>query len=449
MLTIWGAPSGRLCDGLTRRSFFSAGTLGIAGLTLADVFRLRAEAGTPVRSPKSVIMVAMGGGPPHIDLYDLKPDAPEEFRGEYKPVASNVPGFDICESLPLQTKIADKLSLVRTVISHAKSHNASELMTGHALDEFGKGTKRPPFGSIVSWFRGACAMPPFVSLKTGATKFPLPEDPLYLGEAHRPFVPGYSRTIANLSLHRSVSPARLEDRKALLAALDTLRRDLDETRGTLAGVDAFTAQALDMISNHAVRDAFDVSKEPEKVRARFVGKYSGLNWLQAIRLAEAGVAVVAFDATDGGAWDLHGAGEVAGTAAQAKKNREAFRVLCHDHDQMVHAMVSELYTRGLEKNVVIVFCGEMGRTPRIKNGGRDHWDLGFALFAGGGFRTGQVIGKTSPRAEFAVDRPYTVQNLLATLYTHLGIDPTQSLKDHTGRPLALLDDVGPIAELIP
>src|SRR5262249_51745730 len=219
--------------------------------------------------------------------------------------------------LPLKTKIADKLSLVRSVISHAKSHNASELMTGHALDEFGKGIKRPPFGSVVSWFRGACAMPPFVSLKAGPTNAPLPEDPLYLGEAHRPFVPGYSRTVANLSLHRSVSPARLEDRKALLAAIDTLRRDLDETRGAMAGVDAFTAQALDMIGNPAVRDAFDVSKEPEHVRTNFVGKYSGLSWLQAIRLAEAGVAVVTFDATNGGAWDMHRAAGGAGASAQA------------------------------------------------------------------------------------------------------------------------------------
>lgn len=449
MLTIWGAPSGRLCDGISRRSFLSAGTLGVAGLTLADVFRLRAQAKTSVRSARSVIMVAMGGGPPHIDMYDMKPDAPAEFRGEYQPVASNVSGFDICELLPLQSKIADKLSLVRTVISHAKSHNSSELMTGHALDEFGRGTRRPPFGSVVSWFRGVCAMPPFVSMRSGSTIAPLPEDPLYLGAAHRPFVPGASQTVASLSLHRSVSPARLADRRALLGAIDTLRRDLEEARGALAGIDAYTAQALDMISNPQVRDAFDVGKEPEKVRARFSGKYSGLNWLQAIRLAEAGVAVVTFDASNGGAWDLHGAGEAAATAAQAAKNREAFRLLCHDHDQLVHAMVSELYNRGLEKDVALIFWGEMGRTPRIKHGGRDHWDLGFALLAGGGFRAGQVIGKTSPRAEFAVERSCSVQNVLATLYAHLGIDPSQSLKDHTGRPLALLDDVDPIAELSP
>src|SRR5262249_22550673 len=152
-------------------------------------------------------------------------------------------------------------------------------------------------------------------------------------------------------------------------------------------------------------------------------------------------------ATNGGAWDMHGVNEAAAAAAQAAKNRDIFRTLCQDHDQMVHAMVSELYNRGLEKDVAIVFWGEMGRTPRIRNGGRDHWDLGFALFAGGGFRAGQVIGKTSPRAEFAVERPYSVQNVLATLYTHLGIDPRHSVKDHTGRPLALLDAPDHIGEL--
>lgn len=446
MLTFWGKPSGRLCDGISRRSFFSVGALGVAGLSLADVFRLRAQAGTPVHSPKAVIMACMTGGPSHIDTYDMKPDAPADFRGELKPIATNVPGLDLCELMPLQAKIADKLSVVRTVISHAKSHNASELLTGYALDEFNRGIHRPAFGSVVSWFKGsASAMPPFVAMGNRSTGMEHAE-PVYLGAAHRPFVPG-SRTVANLSLPREISLSRLDDRKVLLGSIDSMRRTLDDARGTMAGMDAYTERALDMIGNPKVREAFDVSKEPERVRAKFTSRYSGSQWLQAIRLAAAGVSVIAFDCSLNGPWDTHSAPTPADAAKQAEKNRSQTLEVVQHHDQLVHAMVTELHDRGLEKDVAIIFWGEMGRTPRIKNGGRDHWDLGFALLAGGGFRTGQAIGKTSPRAEFAVDRPYSVQNVLATLYEHLGIDPRQSLQDHTGRPLPLLEDVDPIAEL--
>jgi hypothetical protein len=438
MLTNFGTTGGPSGQRISRRNFLT-GALGVAGLTLADVFRLRVQAGTPVQSPKSVIMVWLFGGPSHIDSYDLKPDAPAEVRGELEPIATNVPGFDICELMPFQAKIADKLALLRTVkFDPRTTHYVTEIMSGYAADQPKEVSGRPYFGSVVSRLQKGGSLPPYVHLG-GSNIFGKVSDPAYLGEAHRAFQPT-ATDVANLTLRRDLS-GRFDDRKALLGAFDTLRRDMDDHHGTLAGMDSYTARALDMITSSKVTDALDVRKEPEKTRAKYARSQE---WLQAIRLAEAGVSVVTLESgmgrNAGGNWDFHGG---------PKFNQKMYQQYLPDFDQLVHAMVTELHDRGLEKDVAILFWGEMGRTPRINDkGGRDHWPQnGFAVLAGGGFRTGQVIGKTSPRAEFAVDRPCSVQHVLATLYTHLGIDPGQSLKDHSGRPLALLDEVEAVNEL--
>jgi uncharacterized protein (DUF1501 family) len=440
MLTFHAANQHQLCDRISRRSFLRLGALGVAGLTLADVLRLRAHAHEPsARSARSVIMVILEGGPSHLDLYDPKPDAPVEYRGEFKPIATKVPGIQVSEMLPLQASIADKFAILRNMQFRQQGHTPPELLTGF-LDE-----KRPDIGAAVSKLRADArqlgSLPPYVSFHGRAY-------PGFLGTAHRPFVPGEKDGLQSLALHREVPLDRLSSRRDLLRTFETLQRDIDDARGSLAGLDAFTGQALEMITTPKARDAFDVSREPEKVRSRY-GKAT--QYLQALRLAEAGVPVVTItppnpDASSNpkcnGQWDHH------------DFIFDCLRRILPLYDRAVHAFLTDLHERGLDKDVAVVIWGEMGRTPRVgtqkgTTAGRDHWpQSGFALMAGGGFRTGQVIGATDPRGELPKGQPYTPQNVLATLYRHLGIDPATTLPDHTGRPMYLLDDREPVRELL-
>src|SRR4051794_2770702 len=446
MLTIWGGGQGSQ-GGVSRRGFLRAGALGVGGLTLADLLRLRAQGGPAARSAhKAVIMIYLCGAPPHQDMYDLKPDAPAEYRGEFRPIRTNVPGFDICELMPLQAKIADKLAIVRNMRALATdTHMPEELLSGFPFGPVSGGPlslrpgTRPTFGSVVSKLRptNGTNLPPYVSLDMASMphgyRRPLDLEPAFLGLAHQPFDPSAPAGLANLRLADGMTLDRLEDRKKLRGAFDDLRRDLETTRGTFDGMDRFTARALDMVTSPRVRDAFDVTKEPEKVRQRY-GTLT--RFLQARRLAEAGVSVVSVLAP--GYWDTH--------ANNFKTMRQLLPLL----DQGVHALVTDLHDRGLEKDVAVVVWGEYGRTPKINgNAGRDHWPQAmFALVAGGGFKVGQVIGATTARAEHPVGTGYVPQNLLATLYREVfDIDPAATLPDHTGRPVYLLDERETIKEL--
>jgi hypothetical protein len=437
MLTFHGS-SQRLCDRLSRRQFFKVGGLGVGGLTLADLLKLRARGATPGGSAKSIIMVYLNGGPSHVDLYDMKPDAPSEYRGEFKPIRTNVPGMDICELMPLQAKIADKLAIVRNMKFQQEGHTAPELWTG-----FLRGN-RPAIGSVVSKLRSDAgirsAMPPFVYLGDANHV----GHPGFLGKAHEAYIPG--EKAANLGLSKNVSLDQLGDRRHLLSSFDRMRRDLDDAHGRMAGIDAFTARALEMITSNRARDAFDVGKEPEKVRAMF-GK--GIEFLQARRLVEAGVPVVTLTPRNrepgpmcNGEWDHH------------DHIFRCLRSVVPQLDRSINALVTDLHERGLLNDVGIVVWGEMGRTPRVGTqrgtvAGRDHWpQAGFALMAGGGLTTGQVVGATDPRGERPKGKPYTPQNVLATLYRVLGIDPAATINDHQGRPVYLLDDREPVAELV-
>src|SRR4051812_31373795 len=241
MLTLWGN-SHRLCDGLSRRDFFTVGALGVGGLTLADVLRARATTGEK-KSPKSVIMVYLPGGPSHLDMYDMKPKAPAEVRGEFKPIKTNVPGVDICELMPLQAKIADRFAIVNG-LQCIDTHSAELLMRGH----LGGQVRRPVFGSVVSRLRGGSGpggLPRYVAL--GGENGADPGDPAYLGTAHRPFKPG-GAGMESLSLVRGVAPEQLADRRRLLSTFDAVRRDID-VRGEMAGLDAFAVRALEMITS--------------------------------------------------------------------------------------------------------------------------------------------------------------------------------------------------------
>jgi len=437
MLNIPGTAQ-RFCDGMTRRQALKVGALGL-GLTLADVLRARASARTP-KPPRSIIMISLDGGPSHIDLYDLKPDAPQDIRGEFKPIKTNVPGFDLGELLPRQATIADKLALVRSLEFIQGNHELGEVYSG-----FEDRLHRPSFGAVISRFqkRPSGGLPAYVSLGGAGDRSEF-ENARYLGAAHKPF--SYSSEgVRNLQRHWSVSPERLRDRRSLIHTFDGLRRDVDNQH-ELGAMDTF--QALELITSAKARDAFDLSKEPDRVLEKYGGKerkYGPFPWptekfLLARRLVEAGVSVVSFQA---GHWDHHGTSTMAPIFP-------ALRTIVPHLDHSIHALVTDLHERGLAEQVMVLVWGEFGRTPQVNQfAGRDHHaPASFALFAGGGLRTGQVVGATDSQAQRPKDRRVTPQNIFATVYEALGIDLDAQPLDFSGRPTPLLDDRQPIQELL-
>ncbi len=412
----------RYCDGISRRDFLRVGALSVGGLSLADLLRLESRASTGPAPGKSVIMVFLHGGPTHIDSYDMKPDAPVEFRGEFRPIHSNVPGMDVCELMPRQAGIMDKLTILRG-LHFVEEHSAHSLWTGYP-----ERINRPAFGSVVSYLKGKQdGLPPYVSLMNRPTD----EDPAYVGTAHRPFFPT-GPGLENLGLVAGVSLDRLSDRKQLLSNLDTIRRDIDY-RGALAGLDAYTVRALDMVASTKTREAFDIGREPVAVREKY-GKPNE-DFLRARRLVEAGISVVTLVV---GGWDTHG------------NNFNAMRGMLPNLDQGVHALVSDLHERGRAKDVAVVVWGEFGRTPRVNaSAGRDHWPrAGFGVLAGGNFKTGQIIGETDAHGESPKGLSMTASHVLTSLYQHLGIDPGHTIPDNNGRPMYLLDEREPVPGLV-
>src|SRR5262245_30767062 len=418
------------CDGLHRRNFLQIGAFG-AGLTLADMLRLKAHAGTgspgsPTTKVKSAIMVYLSGGPSHIDMYDLKPDAPAEFRGEFKPIATNVPGIQISEHSPRQAKMFDKLAVVRSLVS-VEEHSDSYVMTGYS-EQVNRTQHHPSFGSVVSRLRtGTSDIPPFVSLRGMS----IGSEPGYPGGAHRALNPD-GNGMRNLKLKNGFTAEGMEDRKQLLTSFDTVRRDID--RGTtMAGLDSFTGRAFDMISSGAVHKALDLKKEDPKT----LDRYKGVDqFLKARRLVEAGVGCVTLHY---GGWDTH------------SSNFKQLKKQLPELDRGIANLIQDLHDRGMEDDVVTVVWGEFGRTPKINmsDAGRDHWAPAMsALVAGGGMKMGQAVGSTNSRGEYPKDRPYKVPQLLATLYQAIGIDPSQTFPNGSGRPMYILDDRKPVSELL-
>jgi hypothetical protein len=461
MLSIWGR-KGTYCDGVSRRDFLRIGCLGAGGLMLPDLFRARAAAGVSQSHPRSVIMICLPGGPSHLDMYDMKPNAPDNVRGEFKPIKTNVPGMEICELLPKQAKLADKFAIVRNLVFKQPDHQLHEVYTGFPgapQAPFRSPPLKPAFGSIVSrHFRHQPALlPRYISFGLSDQSFTVPyaENPIFLGSAYGPFEPN-SKDLSTLILSNGLTLDRLADRKKLMSSFDSMRREVD-TRGQMDAADRFTNQALDIISSTRVRDALDVSLEPAKVRELY-GPDIKLKFeyqaghtiynsklLLARRLVEAGVPVVTLTLS---AWDHHGKINAASPLGSLfERSREQ---LPH-YDHSICALLTDLHQRGLDKDVAVVVWGEFGRTPWINSaGGRDHWPAaGFAMFFGGGFRTGQVIGKTAELGQRPVDKWYTPQNVLSVLYHHLGIDPDLSTyPDPTGRPTHYLEDSAKITELL-
>ena len=455
MLTILGDRSDSgFCDRLPRRTFLSIGGLAMGGLSLPQI--LQAEAGaenriapTPRsgRSHKAIIMIFLPGGPPHQDMFDLKMDAPSEIRGEFKPIPTNVPGIEICELFPRLAGMMDKFTIIRSIVGATGGHDSFQCMVGRNNKNQPQGGW-PCIGSNLSSIEGPVdpSMPPFVGLAPpmGHKQWADAGQSGYLGIAHSPFKPSGPGK-ADMVLD-GVTLERLSDRKGLLASFDRFRRSADSS-GVMDGMDAFSRQAFGILTSSKLAKALDIQQENPRVRERYGKGIPGNvadggprlmeQFLMARRLVEAGARCVTLAFSR---WDWHG--------GNFKRGRQDMPML----DQGVTALVEDLHQRGLDKDVSVVVWGEFGRTPKInKDAGRDHWPrVSCALLACGGMRTGQVIGSTTRLGEDAKDRPVHFQDVHATLYHQMGINPaTTATRDLTGRPHYLVDrQYEPMKEVI-
>jgi hypothetical protein len=452
-----GTPSAT-CTGPSRRTALKAGFLGLAGLTLPDVRKLQAASGS-ASNDRAVILLWLDGGPSQLETYDPKPDAPAEFRGPFGVARTKLPGVFVSDKLPHHARHLDKISLVRSLHHDNGDHFAAAhwMTTGR----FGSNAaslpqKYPSVGSYVARVKGAnrAGLPAYVGLPAAQTVYLFPGymGAAYLGGAYNPFdVDRDRKYLSAADTTRVRSPkwvtslggpgtASFDGRRPLLTQFDSLRRDLDQS-GTADTMDRFQQQALDLVLGSAAREAFDLDREDPRAADRYGQGPWGRYTLMARRLVEAGVSFVTVDMPH---WDDHSSIE--------KGHGYKLPPL----DQAVGALLDDLSERGLLERVLVVVMGEFGRTPKINTGqpgipvpGRDHWGNAIsAMVAGGGLNGGQVVGRTNARAEHPVERPLKPADLLATIYYVLGIDPKLHFKDHTGRPLPILDEGEPIKELI-
>ena len=429
-----------------RRSILQVGAFGLGGLTLADLLRHQSMADSSARRTKSAILIFLSGGPSHLDMYDMKPLAPAEYRGEFTPVHTNVPGMDICHLMPMQTKIADKFTILRGA-QIANLHTGNMFYSGFPWQETPRASipgeaRRPAVGSVVSKLRpGPKDVPSYVSIENHFEW----ERAYYAGVEHEPIRVGGSNpreAVDNMGPLKDIGSVRLSDRHDLLQGLDGARRNID-LGATAAGVDKFRERAFDILSSTKVRDAFDLEKETAETRGRYInglyrhGPHPGKSLLLARRLIEAGVSVVTVCVHG---WDTH------------QGNFSSLRDMLPPLDHALHSLVTDFSDRGMLDDVVIVMGGEFGRTPRIGDvtpDGRSHWpDAGFLWVAGGGLRTGQIIGETDAKGEKVVGNPIGMKSVLATVYRVLGVDSSAYIVDHNGRPQHVLDERDPVPGLL-
>ncbi|MFM8893653.1 MAG: DUF1501 domain-containing protein [Planctomycetia bacterium] len=469
----FGASRGlTLCPGPGgRRHFLQAGLAGIGSLSLPGLLRLRAEQPAAASAtPTAVIMVWLPGGCSHIDTYDPKPDATSEYRGPFRTIATKVPGLRFTELLPRQAALADRFTLVRSMAQTAAGHPAGsiQMLSGDMATQDKPKPKYPDWMCVTNYLRS----------KTAARTNPLPRyvgvnppleynGPAYVGDAYQPFTvsgdpsqPTF--TVPNLGLASAAEVERLGRKVSLRRQFDALQRAVDRRLETDA-LDAFEAQALELLTNPAAKEAFDLTREDDRTRDRYGRNAWGQQLLMARRLVEAGVEVVTTSLSGPlcgrvGNWDDHAV------------NHHIFDALTfrsEAYDQAVAALVEDVYERGLDKRVLVVVTGEFGRTPKIeyspstgagnasapagtKQPGRDHWPRAFSnIWFGGGIRTGQVVGATDRRGEDVVERRCSAHDFLATIYHHLGIDASRTtIDDFSGRPTPIVDHGRPIPELV-
>jgi hypothetical protein len=429
--------------------------MGLGGLSLSQLLKREALGGTG-SSHKAVINIFLPGGPPHQDMWDLKPDAPSEIRGELNPIRTNVSGIEICELFPKIAGMMDKFIPIRSMVGARGPHYATQCLTGFTgSDQQQPAGGLPTMGAWVSKLEGAAhpGIPANLSLfyPTGHQPWGDPGAGGFLGMSHSPFqlVPGKDGSkvsaVSNMTL-KGVTLERLQDRRALLTAFDGFRRDADAS-GSMDGLDEFTQQAIGILTSSKLVEAMDLSHEDPKTRERY-GKNDPQfradgapkmteNFLIARRLVEAGARVVSLNFSR---WDWHG-----GNFTRAREDMPML-------DDALSALVTDLHDRGLDRDVSVVCWGEFGRTPKINgDAGRDHWpQVSCAILAGGGMRTGQVIGSTDRLGEGAKDRPVTFPEVFATLYHNMGLDfRTIREFDLSGRPQYLVPEgTDPIGEII-
>ncbi|HWL08810.1 MAG TPA: DUF1501 domain-containing protein [Planctomicrobium sp.] len=459
------------CGPVKRRDFMKLGLAGFGSLTWPGLLKLKAENAQKSGSEKTaVIMVWLHGGLSHMDTYDPKPDIGSEYRGPFDVIDTNVPGVQITELLPHHARIADKFNIVRSMYHRSADHPAGtmNLLSG---DFEARGRVKPKFPdwmSVASYMR---------SQAEGQRTNPLPNyigvchpqeyiGPAYLGNAYLPFGVEGDLTqqkfeVPNVGLSDVAEAARLGDRVALRQSLDLLERRFDRAM-ELQAVDEFEAQAMTLLTNPQTRDAFDLSQEDPATRDRYGRNQWGQQLLMSRRLIEAGVDIV----TSALVGPL--CGRVANWDDHAVNHHifNGLRFRSEPYDQAVTALIEDIYERGLDQRVLVVVTGEFGRTPKIEydrstgpgnasaptgviQPGRDHWPRAFSnLWAGGGMRTGQVIGATDRRGEDVIERGCKAGDFLATIYQHLGIDYSHvMIEDFNGRPTAIVDDGKAIPEL--
>ena len=435
---------GLFCDGIQRRGFLCAGTLTLGGLTLANILRHRSalSASEPtgtLRQDTSVIFVELAGGPTQFETYDPKPKAPREYRGAFGITQTNLPGTHFCELMPQQSRMLDKLAIVRSIQHGHNSHDPSSHLSQTGYYKSGpKGgpNQLPCFGSIVAKLRGPnhLALPAYVAIprimRNGQSAF--------LGQAYNPFEtvsdpndPKFH--VRNLTIASELDISRLENRRSLLSALDA-RKKLRDLQESASAVDDFSRRAFDLVHGSRARKAFDLSQEPNALRDRYGRNTVGQSMLLARRLVEAGVTCVTVRCTG---WDDHN-----NIAPNLRKRAPVY-------DQAIATLIDELFDRGLQEKVLVIAMGEFGRTPRInKNAGRDHWGaLMSVLLAGGGLKPG-VVGASNSKGEVPVECQYRPENVLAMMYHHLGINSETTFDDLSGRPRYILERRELIQELL-
>ncbi len=441
---------------IDRRGFVKAGALGMAGLSLSQVLKAESAVDPAMTSKeKSVIILWQRGGLSQHETWDPKPDAPQDYRGAFGAMSTNVPGIQICDLLPKCAKVMDKFSIIRSLYHTDAGHSAGDqiMFTGYPPNKGNPNENYyPSCGSIVAEQQGHLNpdLPPYVMIPRRLPGV----DPAYLGKKYAPFETQADPAVEgpfhlpNFSLGDSLSLNRLDSRKSLLRSFDDIRREVDVS-GSMEAADGFNQQAFDILTSPKARDAFDLDAEPRALRERygFMPEYKAPTpdrcgvpaWSQrmllARRLVEAGVRLVTVDLRW---WDTHVKGY--------ETMRDGF---LPRWDQAYSALLQDLEDRGLADNVMVVAWGEFGRSPKVNStGGRDHYPNVFsASISGGGIRGGRVIGESDSKGAEPKERPVQPQEVLATMYRHLGIDVTKQYLDHGGRPVPVLPFGTPIDEL--
>jgi hypothetical protein len=456
MLRIQLGGKSRYCDGVSRRSFLQIGAAGMASASLAQIMQAKAMAGSETKKDTRVILIWLDGGPGHMDMYDMKPDAPAEYRGIWSPIKTNVAGMEITELYPLQAKCADKFSIIRSLYHNTGDHftGAHYILTGRGGASGADNTGKQPFiGSIATRVTGprVAGMPPQVAVPYAMSIGLRPGyfGANYLGVQNNPFEtegdpnsPNFK--VQNLDLPSQVTVERLGDRQTLSKQLDHIAQQLDVS-STSRAISKFESQAYELVVGPQARKAFDLSQEKDAVRDRYGRDSWGQSVLLARRLTEAGTTWVTCHF---GGWDHHW---------DLQKGYENYLPKV---DQCVSALLEDLAQRGTLANTLVLLTGEFSRTPRMNDGGnggapmsmgtpgRDHWgNAMFCLIAGGGVKGGQIIGSTNRLGESPKDRPVTCADLHHTIFHSLGVDPNHSFLNNQGRPMTALEPGNVISEL--